>query len=749
MKRYIMALVLFLFAGGILSAQQTTVNPGVISYQGIVTSGDGSPLIDGEYPITVTIYGDEAGTVKIWQDTYMAPVQGGVFSLYLGSGKNPLPAPSQMDRAMWIGTQVAGGDEMRPLTRLSSSPFALNVPDNAITTDKLADGAVTAEKVNLDYISGVSVNGKKIEINGRMLNIQAGKDIDISFDEHTQSLVIGAPASKAGEVKDGKGSREVQTAPFDVWGAQGDKVDVLTGATTAATPADWIGPRTTPDFNIRVNSLQIMSYQQKIPGTTSNVVGGDPGNSVSANAIGNVIAGGGGAAVNNTITGDRYNVIGGGISNRIDHANSYYGGVGGGQDNVIGTAALSATHATISGGQGNRAGGNHSTVSGGQSNSASVAHSSVGGGNTNRVFAPFGSIDGGGNNTINHANSIYGAINGGQLNEIATTTAGASHSTVGGGFTNRVFGSYGSIDGGQNNTIFHSSSSHGSINGGQGNEIGTTTFFASHATVGGGRQNRTLSQYSTISGGFANFISTGSTYGTIGGGVGNSFSGIAHTIAGGSGNSIDGDLNTIGGGEANVITNGTRAATIPGGEQLFAQSYGQTVIGVLNIPKGNVNPGDPVNDEPIFIVGNGIQGSNSNAFEVSYNGHSTVFHNTGGATPVVYGGTYADNVILAWGNIDQGGGRICDFGVRNVSQLGTGWYQIELDVVDPDGNPIQINCGSVTATVANTDPPGSGNFRCAMINVSQIQNNLFDVYIVDPGCNPIDEAFNFKVTGRP
>lgn len=615
MKNLLATIVIFFLFGGILSAQRTTETPGVISYQGIISSHNGAPLANGEYSIIVTLYADAAGTVKVWQDTYMTPVRGGVFNIYLGSGTVSLPASSQMDRALWIGTQVAGGEEMRPLTRLSASPYAINVPDNAITTHKLADGAVTADKVNLDYISGVSVNGKKIPIDGNVLNIQAGKDIEINYDEISRSLVIGSPAGAgAGREKEGKGDRKVQVAPFDAWGAQGNKIDVGTGVTTTATSADWIGTNGSgiDNFNMRVNNTQIMSYQQPVLGQTPNVVGGDGGNSVSANAVGNVIAGGGEPGSSNTIAGDRYNVISGGLGNSILNAGSFGGVIAGGQSNQIGTAAALAN---------------------------------------------------------------YGVIGGGLLNVVTAT----------------------------------------------------------YGTVGGGNRHN-------ISG----------VNSTVGGGIGNIISGSEATIAGGDGNQTTMTKAAIGGGYHNRIINSGVAAAIPGGYDLTAQSFGQTVVGVLNIPKGTRTLGSALNNEPIVIVGNGIDGIiPSNAFEVSYNGHSTVFHNTGGATPVIQGSTYTDNVIYAWGSVDDGGGRICDFGVSDVEHLGPGWYQITMDIIDADGNQVLINCGSVTATIISDQGPGNPQFVCNNIKTSQIQNNVFDVYISNRSCTPTDDYFTFKVTGRP
>ncbi|HVZ41156.1 MAG TPA: hypothetical protein VHI13_17890 [Candidatus Kapabacteria bacterium] len=809
MKYYVSAFVVFLLAGGILSAQQTAGTPGVISYQGSVGSSDGTPLVDGEYQITVTLYADAQGAIRIWQDTYTTSIRSGIFNIYLGSGAIPLPAPAQMDKALWIGTRISGGEELRPLTRLSASPYAINVPDRAITTSKLADSAVTEEKVRMDYISGVSVNGKKVPISGKVLNIQAGKDIDIHYDEFTQSLIIGSPAGAGTEGENGKETgRRLQGAPLDAWVMGGDGAVIPGAVFSPAAAADFIGTNGAVPFTVKVNAQRVMVFQPN-GGLTPSIIGGHVSNFSAAAGNGNTIAGGGGPALSNTIDGIQYNVISGGADNHIFNVNASFGVVAGGQQNTIGTAAILANYGTIGGGLANTVtatygtiGGGHahsvtavnSTVGGGIGNSVSGSEATIAGGDGNQMSAPdasigggyhhvitsganygtiaggsinhlegeYGAIGGGGNQSILNASSVNGTIGGGDHNAIGTAAAPATYATisggqqnlitgnygfVGGGQTNNISGPWGVISGGLSNSVNNAGSSFGAIGGGQLNTIGAATALANYGTIGGGLQNTVTATYGTIGGGHAHSVTAVNS--TVGGGIGNSVSGSEATIAGGDGNQLTTQDAAIGGGYHNRINGAGISATIPGGENLTAQSYGQTVTGVLNIPKGAMVPGGVPNDDPIFVVGNGIQGVQSNAFEVSYNGHSTVFQNTGGATPVVYGGTYADNVTLAWGNVNGAGGRICDFGVANVTHVGPGWYQIDLSVVDPNGVPLLLNCGSVTATVSNLDPPGSGNFRCAVINVSQIQSSRFDVYISNTGCGPVDEGFNFKVTGRP
>src|SRR5207253_7457489 len=101
--------------------------------------------------------------------------------LMLGDELHPLPALALLDRPLWMGVAV-NGRSMSMLSPLSSSIYALNVPDNSITQKKLAT----------DYVSSISINGQQITNKGSGLNIVGGDGVSLTFDPGTQSLLIGA-----------------------------------------------------------------------------------------------------------------------------------------------------------------------------------------------------------------------------------------------------------------------------------------------------------------------------------------------------------------------------------------------------------------------------------------------------------------------------------------------------------------------------------------------------------------------------
>lgn len=871
------ALLLTGISAAAVAQQTATLDvPRTISYQGLLTAGDGTPIPDGRYDITVTLYADEAGSQAVWRHTYGATVLGGIFNLYLGSEDAPLPAPADMNRPLWIGTAVNGTDQMTPLTPLTSSPYALNLPDNAVTTSKLSDGAVTAEKVDMPYVAGVRVNGQDVSGRATVLSIQSGKDIDVRYDDLTESVVIESRSETvAGDQEKGPGVLDVTFLVSNNWLGRnaGANQPFYTVPNMASSTYNTLGGG-------RTNNIQDNADYSTITGGQDNVVrdGGDydfigggqiniindnsnyncitcgRDNQVGTNSEGNAIVGGGenridddanynflggglsnqimdfadknvvaggqdntvsassdwnaiGGGFTNTIANlSLYNVIGGGNTNTINpgQANT----IGGGANNATGVAGGTADYATVSGGQQNVVTASHSAIGGGQDNSVTSTHSVVGGGILNIVNAPLATIGGGGNNLvtatapeatiagghINRIEAYVGAITGGHDNVIGLN---GEAGFIGGGRMNNVDAARSAIGGGEMNTIImpamHSFIGGGMTNsieanlatiGGGGNNLITIT--APEATIAGGHVNRIESYVGAIIGGHDNIIGPGSEAGVIGGGRNNFVDARMATIGGGQlnaiplandwsfigggiGNAVFNVLGTIGGGDGNVV-NADRG-TIPGGDLLLTNaSYAQSAMGFYNAPRGAVGfrpAAGMLTNDPLFMIGNGNVGAavRSNAFEVSYNGHSVVYHNNGSGVlnAAIRGATYTDNIIYGWGEIAANGGVTCDFGVLSVQHVAnSGVYRITLNNIAPAGGATAINCGAVVATLGTgANPPAMvpanppAGTRCAYIYTTNIQNNVFDVYITEfnPATGDCDQGvdlpFKFHVTGRP
>ena len=165
-----------------------------ISYQGALAgNAAASHVPDGSYHMTFRLYGDSVGEHTLWEDSYSVDVRNSVFSILLGSGKSPLPPSPSLDRPLWLGVKLEEEPEFRPLSPLTAAPFALNVPDSSITTDKIAPRSVTEDKMATQYVKGISVDGYSVTPSGsnHFVNFQGVHGVKFDFDPSTRIVSVG------------------------------------------------------------------------------------------------------------------------------------------------------------------------------------------------------------------------------------------------------------------------------------------------------------------------------------------------------------------------------------------------------------------------------------------------------------------------------------------------------------------------------------------------------------------------------
>ncbi|HEY3875214.1 MAG TPA: hypothetical protein VGM92_07035 [Candidatus Kapabacteria bacterium] len=150
----------------------------------------------------------------------------GVFNMMLGSSGNPLPDAQAMDRPLWLGISIDGAPELRPLSQLSASPFALNV----------ADSSITAQKLNVNYVSSISVDGQPITGRGTNVNIVSGPGLNATWIPTSSSLLLSGT---------GNGPDAKTMAVGDPW---------LEGGNYIASPAtEFLGSTDSSAIEIHVN----------------------------------------------------------------------------------------------------------------------------------------------------------------------------------------------------------------------------------------------------------------------------------------------------------------------------------------------------------------------------------------------------------------------------------------------------------------------------------------------------------------
>jgi hypothetical protein len=197
-KTFSIALLLWIMASVAIQAQTTTTDvPKTITYQGAINTQDGTPIADGQYNITVSLYADANGTSKVWSGSYTTTVTKGIFNLMLGSGSSPFTSTSMFNQPLWVGVKVGDGDEMRPLTQLSSAPSALGIPDSS----------VTASKMGTNYVAGITVNGTPITGVGSTVNLVGAGSTSLLYDQQTNSIIVNAAGvSNTGDTMNSNGS---------------------------------------------------------------------------------------------------------------------------------------------------------------------------------------------------------------------------------------------------------------------------------------------------------------------------------------------------------------------------------------------------------------------------------------------------------------------------------------------------------------------------------------------------------------
>jgi len=157
--------------------------PKTISYQGVLTDASGTVVPDGNYNLTFRLYDVATGGTALWAEGQLVAVRNGVFNVILGS---VVPIDLPFDKPYWLGVTLGAGTELTPRIELTSSAYSFRsantdrihgitaggdlkgtypnpmVAENAVTTAKIADGAVTKAKLSA---SGGS-DGEVLKLSG-------------------------------------------------------------------------------------------------------------------------------------------------------------------------------------------------------------------------------------------------------------------------------------------------------------------------------------------------------------------------------------------------------------------------------------------------------------------------------------------------------------------------------------------------------------------------------------------------------
>ncbi len=500
--------------------------PGQMNFQGQLMGSQGEKVVDNNYTMTFSLYDTVTGPVPLWTESQTVWVGDGIYNVVLGQPGNELSA-GLFDNQIYLGVTVGADEEMQPRQVLTSTAFAMrsamaekveqgvietvHLADDAVTTDKVADQAITAVKI--DGGSGSGLDADRLDGLEASSFALSGHNHDASY--HSKAHVDAL---------------ESRIASLE---AKLQYLTVVTGVVNG-----MIGPHV------------------MVTGANLHVRNGS-GSTTTVNGTGNLIVGYNEPRGSGDDRSGSHHIVTGKANNF-----SYYGGLVAGLQNTI-----SAPYATVTGGSYNSALGGGCSVSGGQNNQAGamgVGYCSVSGGANNKALGGGSSISGGNGNeatgnqasisggVLNKATEMYASVGGGWGN-----TAGGQAACISGGRYNKASGDYSYVGGGggPDSTTGNEAFSHYSaVLGGQLNMAGDNSNPSDHtsgqfAAVSGGFHNTASGIVSSISGGYTNMA--GGNYSSISGGIRNTASGSISSISGGDDNTSAGQYSSISGGRYN------------------------------------------------------------------------------------------------------------------------------------------------------------------------------------------------------
>jgi hypothetical protein len=138
-------------------AQSVTPAPSLLNFQGRLAKPDGTPLPDSTYKVHFSLWNAPTGGIRQWKHDMKVMVRNGVFSTLLDFGDD---AETIFGGDVWLETQIGSDPPLTPRQRVVSVAYALKattVPDEAITTAKLADFAVATAKLASGAITGSKI----------------------------------------------------------------------------------------------------------------------------------------------------------------------------------------------------------------------------------------------------------------------------------------------------------------------------------------------------------------------------------------------------------------------------------------------------------------------------------------------------------------------------------------------------------------------------------------------------------------